>query len=139
MLGALIAKRKIRSGYSAVERGDLESLVSVFSEDAIVMYPTQGTMKGKDAIRAFYRHFLETFPQVEVNLRHICVENLFDLIGTNVITVHWEIATTNRAGVTFQQTGMQLMETEKGRVKFMQYFFWDTDHLRDAWKQSERG
>jgi uncharacterized protein (TIGR02246 family) len=137
MIGALIAKKKIRSGFASIMRGDLDTFLSVFREDAVVIYPTKGTVQGKEAIRAFYHHFLEAFPKVEVDIQHICVENLFDCVGTNVVTVQWEIATTNRRGATFKQTGAQLIATKNGKIKYVHYFFFDTDHLRHAWRESE--
>lgn len=137
MLGTLIVKNTVRARFAAIERGDLEAVVSVFGDDAALLYPTHGTIQGKNAIRAFYRHFLETFPKVDVTVHHIGVENLFDLVGTNVVTAQWDIATTNRGGTTFRQTGIQLIEMTRARVTRMQYFFWDTENLRHAWKESE--
>ena len=137
MIGAFIAARKLRSGFAAVARGDLETIVSVFRDDAVLIYPTVGSIKGKAAIREFYDHFLQTFPQTKADVHNICVQNIFDFVGTNVIATHWDVFTTNRRGITFQQTGIQLIHTKFGKVTFMRYFFADLDNLRRAWKESE--
>lgn len=137
MLGALIAKSAVRKGFAAVARRDLDAIVSVFAEDAVVIYPTRGSIKGKDAIREFYRHFFQTFPKTGVAVYHVGVENIFDLFGTNVIFTRFEVSTTNRNGVTFQQEGMQLINIERGKLTLLHYFFFDTENLRRAWRESE--
>ena len=88
MLGTLIAKSKIRKGFASISRGDLDTLASVFSDDAVVEYPIKGIFKGKEAIIGFYRHFVQTFPKVEPIVHHICVENIFDFVGT-VVAGRW--------------------------------------------------
>ena len=137
MIGAFIAKRKIRSGFAAMACGDLDALLSVFADDATLFYPIKGTMQGKAAIRAFYEHFLQVFPKVVPTVHHICVNNLLDVVGTNVIATHWDVATTNRRGTTYSQTGVHLIETHMGRITSMRYFFADPDQLKQAWKESE--
>ncbi len=137
MIGPLIARRKLRSGFNSVALGDLDTLLSVFRDDAVLIYPMVGRMEGKDAIHKFYTLFLHTFPGVEVEVHNICHERTFDFVGTNVFTTYWDVATTNRRGMTFRQTGMQLIRTRFGRVEHMHYFFADLDALRHAWKESE--
>ena len=137
MLGALIAKSKVRTGFDSMARGDLETFLTVFSEDAVVIYPTKGTMKGKEAIRGFYRHFIQTFPKVDPVVLNVGVENIFDLVGTNVISTHFEISTTNRKGITFKQEGMQLIKIKRGKLTLLHYFFFDTENLQHAWRESE--
>ena len=118
-------------------RRNVDDLVSVFAEDGTLIYPTRGEIKGKTAIREFFNHFLETFPEIDLVLVNIGVENLFDLIGTNVITTHFFITTTNRKGATFKQEVMQLIKIRRGKLKLVHYFFNDTDNLRRAWRESE--
>jgi ketosteroid isomerase-like protein len=137
MIGALIAKSSVQRGYDSMARGDLDTFLSIFSEDAIVIYPTKGTIKGKEAVGAFYRHFVHTFPKVNPVALNVGVENIFDLIGTNVISVHFEISTTNRKGITFKQEGMQLIRIKHGKLVHLHYFFFDTENLRHAWAVSE--
>ena len=137
MLGALIAKSRVRSGFAAIARGDLEAFVSVFAEDGEVIYPTKGSIKGKEAIRAFFRHFMETFPTVDVIVHNVGVENIFDLIGNNVVFTHFEVRTTNRKGNTFRQEGVQRIKIRHGKLTLLHYVFFDTENLLHAWKESE--
>ncbi len=137
MLGGLIAKKQVRKGFTFFSRQDLNAFVSVFADDAVVVYPTTGPIKGKGAIREFYGHFFQTFPKVEAVAHEICLENSFDLMGTNVISTHFEISTTNRKGTTFRQEGMLLIKAKRGRLTSVRYFFLDTENLRRAWRESE--
>ena len=137
MLGALIAKSKVRKGFVSISQGELDAFISIFAEDAVVIYPTKGSISGKRAILEFYQHFIRTFPRIEAVPHSICVENFFDLLGTNVLSAHFEVSTTNRKGTTFKQEGMLLIETKLGRLTSARYFFLDTEKLRHAWSESE--
>ncbi len=137
MLGALIARSKVKAGFAAMARRDVDALVSVFAEDGLLIYPIKGEMKGKAAIREFFTHFLEVFPEIDLVLVNIGVENMFDLVGTNVITTHFFITTTNRKGAAFKQEIMQLIDIKHGKLMRVHYFFSDIDNLRRAWRESE--
>jgi ketosteroid isomerase-like protein len=137
MLGALIAQRKVRKGFASIAKGDMDTFISVFSDDAVVIYPTKGTFTGKEAILGFFLHFVQTFPKIEPVVHNIGVENIFDLVGTNVIFTHFVVSTTNRNGVTFKHEGMQLFKAKRGKLTSLHYFFFDTEALRHAWKESE--
>ncbi len=137
MLGGLIAKRQVRKGFAFFSRQDLDAFLSIFAEDAVLTYPIKEPMKGKEAIREFFAHFFQTFPKVEAVAHEICLENSFDLVGTNVIATHFEVSTTNRKGTTFKQEAMLLIKVKRGRLTSVRYFFLDTEHLRSAWRESE--
>lgn len=137
MLGALIAMNKVRTGFASMSKGDMDTFYSVFADDAEVIYPTKGSIKGKAAIFEFYSHFRKTFPEVAPVVLNLGVENLFDFVGTNVVSTHFKIATTNREGITYHQEGMQLIKVERGMIKLIHYFFYDTVALREAWTKSE--
>ena len=137
MIGALVAKSKVRGGFAAIERRDLDGFVAIFADDAVVNYPTKGDIKGKAAIREFFGHFMETFPKFKGVVRDVGVQNLFDMVGTNVVFTHFEIWTTNRKGVTFHQEGMQLIRITRGKLTLLHYVFFNMESLHHAWKESE--
>jgi uncharacterized protein (TIGR02246 family) len=137
MIGALVAKSRVRSGFAAIMRGDLDEFVSIFTEDGVVNYPTKGDIRGRAAIREFYAHFLQVFPKVDAVVRDVGVQNLFDLVGTNVVFTHFSVSTTNRHGVTYTQEGMQLIRITRGKLTLLHYVFFDMDSLRRAWEESE--
>ena len=99
MIGALLAKSIVRKGFATVTGGNVEALTSVFDQEAAVIYPTKGTISGLPAILDFYRHFKTVFPQVRVDVKEVAVANLFDLVGTNVLAVCFEVYTTDRKSV----------------------------------------
>lgn len=138
MIGTLIARSAVRKGFDAVMRNDLEALISVFHQDATVIYPTREKVEGLVAIKEFYRHFLETFPRVRATVKVAAVENLFDFAGTNTLTTLFEVDTTNQEGVTYHQEGMQLIRLHRGKIKLLRYFFADTVALASAWDHSEQ-
>lgn len=137
MIGALVAKSRVRGGFAAIERRDLDGFVTIFADDAVVNYPTKGDIKGKAAIREFFGHFMETFPKFKGVVRDVGVQNLFDMVGTNVVFTHFEIWTTNRKGVTFHQEGMQLIRITRGKLTLLHYVFFNMESLHHAWKESE--
>jgi len=137
MIGALVAKSKVRGGFAAIERRDLDGFVAIFADDAVVNYPTKGDIKGTAAIREFFGHFMETFPKFKGVVRDVGVQNLFDMVGTNVVFTHFEIWTTNRKGVTFHQEGMQLIRITRGKLTLLHYVFFNMESLHHAWKESE--
>lgn len=138
MIGTLIARRAVRTGFDSVMRHDFETLARIFHEDATLVYPTRGTIEGRAGIVEFFRHFLETFPKVQAMVHVAAVEDLFDFAGTNTLTTMFEVHTTNREGVTYHQEGMQLIRLHRGKIKLLRYFFADTDHLARAWSVSEQ-
>lgn len=136
MIGTLIARNAVRKGFDSVMRGDVEALRSIFHEDASLVYPTRGTVVGREGILDFYRHMLHVFPRIRAVVHVAAVEDLFDWTGTNVLTTSFEVHTTNRQGVTFTQEGMQLIRLHRGRIRHLRYFFADSVALADAWKAS---
>jgi uncharacterized protein (TIGR02246 family) len=128
---------RVRAGFSALERRDLDAFVSSFADDAVVIYPTVGAIRGRAAIREFYSHFLQTFPKVEAVVHDVGVQNIFDVVGTNVVFSHFEISTTNRRGVTFKQEALQLIRIKRGKMTLLHFVFLDVDADRRVWKESE--
>ena len=104
MIGAILAKRAARSGFGALERRDVKTFLASWKEDATFIYPgdlsVSGQIAGKQAIEMWFRGFLEQFPQFHFTLKNVCVDNIFDLIGTNIVAVVWDINLTNQEGIT---------------------------------------
>lgn len=70
---------------------------------------------------------------VHFSIKSICVENIFDIIGTNVITVEWDNFVTNRNGINLLVSGVSVIRVRKGRIlKACDYIF-DLEKLPIAW------
>jgi len=69
----------------------MEKFLSLWDDDAIFIYPgnvsASGINNGKGAVLTWFNNLLATGPSVHFSIKSICVSNIFDLIGTNVITV----------------------------------------------------
>ena len=109
MLGALIAKQKVRSLFSYFNDRNMEKFLSLWDENAIFIYPgnlsVSGTKKGKSLVSAWFNNLMDVGPSVHFSIKSICVENIFDIIGTNVITVEWDNSVTNRNGINLLVRG----------------------------------
>jgi ketosteroid isomerase-like protein len=138
MIGALIAKKKIASAFDALNRRDITAFLSAWKDDCTFIYPgdisVSGKMEGKASIEKWFRNFMEQFPKIHFTLKHICVENIFDFVGTNAVTAHWDIALTNRDGKAVQNSGITMIKIEFGKASLVIDYIFDTgDKLKTAW------
>ena len=63
-----------------------------------------------------------------------CVRNIFDLSGTNVVAVHWNLQLTNREGMVGQNSGVTVVNIKRGKVFLVKDFIFDLgDNFRRNW------
>lgn len=137
MIGALIAKSKVRSAFAALNRRDLPAFLSGWAVDATFFYPgnvsASGKMEGKKTIQEWFRKYLDQFPKLNFTLKSVSVQNIFAFGGTNVVTVEWDLNLTNREGKDFQNSGVTVINVKKGKVVLVCDFIFDTEMLKKAW------
>ena len=138
MIGALIAKKIVSSKFDALNRRDFSAFLSGWREDCVFIYPgdipVSGKMAGKAAIEKWFQNFMEQFPQIKFTLNNICVENLFDFVGTNVVAAHWDIDLTNRNGKEVQNSGITMINIKFGKAQLVIDYLFDTgDKFKTAW------
>lgn len=137
MIGAIIAKRKVRSAFDALNRRDLPAFFSGWAEDAVFFYPgnisASGKMEGKKAIEGWFRKYLEQFPTLKFTLRSVSVQNIFAFGGTNVVAVDWDLNLANREGKDFQYGGVTVINVRGGKVVLVRDYIFDTEGLKKAW------
>ena len=138
MIGALIARKAIARAFDAMNRHDLQEFMSAWREDGVFVYPgdipESGTFQGKSAVEGWFRHFFEQFPRIRFDIQDLCVRNIFDLSGTNVIGVHWNIQLTNREGRVGQNSGVTVVSIKRGKVFLVKDFIFDLgDNFRRNW------
>jgi len=139
MIGALIAKKAIRSGFDALNKGDLERFLNAWSEDATWVYPGKvkagGQFTGKAEVKNWFEGFIRQFPQRNFILNHICVENVFDMIGNNTVSAQWDLELTNRDGLKISNSGVTILRIKGSRVIFGEDFLRtsDGDDYKRAW------
>ncbi|MBN2113048.1 MAG: nuclear transport factor 2 family protein [Acidimicrobiia bacterium] len=138
MIGALIAKKKAAAAFEALNRHDLARFMSNWREDGVFIYPgdlaQSGTYQGKAAVEAWFRQFLEQFPTIAFEVQDVCARNLFDLVGTNVLAVHWTRRVVNREGYEVRDSGVTIITGRWGKVAQVKDFFFDMgDAFRRMW------
>ena len=140
MIGAVLAKRQVRSGFDPMNQHDLTKVMAAWAEDGVFTYPgrvsVSGEHKGKKAIEACYAKFFETFPKVNFTVKEVFVSNIFALGATNNIAVEWEWALTNRQGKEFKNSGVTTIRAKGGKIVAMRDYYFNTDILKEAWGEA---
>jgi ketosteroid isomerase-like protein len=141
MIGVLLAKMLARRSYDAINRGDITKLMASWHEDATLTYPgalsVSGTRRGKDAIEAWFRHFQQQVPTRDFRPTSIAVQNIFDVVGTNVIAVEWDNRPVNKAGEQFYVRGVTVSTTRRGKIMASTTYVFDYELLPKIWGESE--
>lgn len=127
MIGAIIAKRKVRAAFDAFNRRDLPAFLANWREDCTFIYrgnPSgsafrisgSGRIEGKKALEQFCQKYWEQFPKWNITVKSICVENMFALGGTNVVLVDWEVTLTDREGRSWQEGAVSIIHLKGGKA-----------------------
>ena len=129
MIGAIVARNAIASAFEALNRHDLSKFMSAWHENGVFIYPgdiyCSGTFNGKGSVENWFRVFFEQFPRIQFDIKDICVKNIFALGGTNVVSVHWDIKLTNRAGREGRNSGVTVISIKGGKVVLVEDFIFD--------------
>jgi ketosteroid isomerase-like protein len=129
MIGALVAKKALADSFNALNRHDLPKFMAAWRDDGVFIYPGEipesGTFQGKNAVEGWFRRFFDQFPTIQFDVRDICVRNIFDLAGNNVVAVHWNIQLTNREGRVGQNCGLTVVSIKRGKVFLVKDFIFD--------------
>jgi len=138
LIGALVAKKAVAASFEAMNQHDLTKSMPVWRDDCVFIYPGEiyasGTFRGKSAVEGWFRDFFQQFPRIQFNIQDICVQNIFAMTGTNVVTVHWNIELTNRQGREGQNSGVSVLHIEGGKVVQLKDFMFDLgENFRLNW------
>lgn len=138
MLGVLITKIKVRQGFRQFSNHELEKFLANWRDDAYLVYPgdvpASGRMEGKPAIEKWFRNFFEQFTYINFTVNNVCVDNIFDLTGTNAVAVYWDFEGTNRDGYSVKNNGFTMLSLKFGKVTSARDFFFNTGtEFRMGW------
>ncbi len=115
----------------------MAAIMANWNDEATLTYPgnlsVSGTRKGRDAIEAWFRHFMEAVPTRTSKLSSICVQNIFDIVGTNVIAAQWEDRPVNRAGESFHVQGVTVATSRWGKITASTVYIFDPSVLPRIW------
>jgi ketosteroid isomerase-like protein len=123
MIGAVIIRRMVRSAFEMMNRGDVDSLMSGWADDAIFDFPSimsvGGTLKGKKEIAAGFRMAFEVYPKRKYVVRDICFQEVFPLLsilfGTYVIMADWTAELTNKEGKELKFDGLTVIHGRRNK------------------------
>ena len=72
MIGAFIAKMKIRSAFEALNQRNFPAFSAAWRDDCVFIYPgdikVSGKFEGKVAIEKWFNNFLEQFPKINFTI-----------------------------------------------------------------------
>ncbi len=138
MIGALIAKSKVTSSYDLLNNRDIKNFLKNWHDDAAFVYPgnisAAGTFKGKEAIEEWFNKLLDQFPTFNITPKNVCIQNLFDFVGTNVVTVEWDEDNINKVGKKVTLAGVTVITLRFGKATHAKDYIFATDEkLKSAW------
>jgi ketosteroid isomerase-like protein len=138
MIGALMARKALAGAFAALDRHDLTSFMAAWRDDGTFVYPgdipQSGRFAGRTEVESWFRGFFAQFPRIRFDVHDICVRNILDLVGTNVVAVRWDIHLTNREGREGTNSGVTVVTIERGKVVHAQDYIFDLgDNFRRNW------
>lgn len=139
MIGAIIARQAVKSGFDALNNGDIDKFMKSWSEKAVWIYPgnlsVSGKFDGKDNVRKWFEKFNDQFPQKKFTVKHYGMGNIFALGGNNTVSAYWDLEAKNKAGLKYQNSGVTFLIIKGAKVVRGQDFLFtssDEDFAR-AW------
>jgi len=140
MIGALIAKGKVTSSYDLLNNRDINSFLANWHDEATWVYPgnisASGEFKGKTAIEGWFKNLLDQFTIINITPKNVCVKNVLDFVGTNVVTVEWDEENTNKDGNKVQFNGVTVITLKFGKATYAKEYIFATDEeLKKAWSE----
>lgn len=138
MIGAMIAKMKVRSAFQALNQRNFAKFSADWREDCVFVYPgdieVSGKHEGRDTIFKWFENFLDQFPRLQFTLKNIAVDKLFDMVGSNTIIVHWELSATNKDGKEVQNSGVTTIDLKFGKAVYVIDYIFNTGlEWREGW------
>jgi ketosteroid isomerase-like protein len=113
----------VRQGYAAFASGDMETLMTLYNDDAVHIVPgssrVSGSHKGKDSILGLYGSLFElSNGTLRIQLDHVLSDG-----GNRVVSIH--TSSLEKDGETFTQTEALLFTLVDGKVAEIVDFFAD--------------
>ena len=115
----------VRQGYAAFSSGDMDTLMALYSDDAVHVVPgssrVSGAHKGKESILGLYGALFElSGGTLQIQLEHVLSDG-----GNRVLAIH--TSNMEKDGETITQTEALLFSMVDGKVAEIQDFFVDIE------------
>ncbi len=143
MIGAIIAKQAIRSGFDALNKGDLENFLKPWSQDCVFIYTGKikagGRFTGKLEATRWFEEFITQFPQRKFTVRHVGVENILDMAGNNTIFAQLDLELTNKKGLKCTNSVVSVVKIKGAKIIYAKDFLEisDGDDYKRGWGDIE--
>jgi len=133
MIGAIILKLALRGAMDDLNKRQKEKIIASFADDAVITYPgrmsVSGVRKGKAAIKEFFDKYFDQFPEEHCVAKETYIKNILALGLSNTIAIRFQKRITNKAGQTFENSGISVLKIRWGKVVEMQDFYFDVETL----------
>jgi len=98
-------KQQARQSIDAFNQGKIDDWMKTVADDAELVSPTAGTIKGREAIKGYFEQMRETFPDAKVTIHKMVAEG-------NTCVTEYTFAGTNRGPLRLP-TGDTIPATNK--------------------------
>jgi len=136
MIGAILAKRQARAQFARLNARDLDAFMSSMADEVVFDFPGQtlgsGHHVGRAAVRSFFESMLEAHPEVRFTLRHVAVEGIGSMSGTNTLLIEWDLDYTDVSGHWFHNSGVTSGSTKGGKIVRLRDYVFDWVSLAEA-------
>ncbi|HZH03158.1 MAG TPA: nuclear transport factor 2 family protein [Myxococcaceae bacterium] len=111
------AKQFIEALHTLEQKGDLEPLVSLFSDAAeLSNLAAPRVFRGPEAIRQFWREYRGTFRELRSDFRNV-------IESGDRVALEWETTGTAHTGAPIEYQGVSILEFDGDRLnRFFAYF-----------------
>ena len=139
MVGAIIAKQAIRSGFDALNKGNLEKFLKAWSENCIFIYTGKvkagGQFAGKPKVKRWFEEFIKQFPQRNFIIKHVGFENIFDMLGNNTIFAQLDLELINKNGVKCTNNVVSVVKIKGSKIIYVKDYLEisDGDDYKRGW------
>jgi ketosteroid isomerase-like protein len=140
MIGGLLVKQLVRRGFAALNRCDVDGMMGLFADDAVLEFPGRSALAGRYEGAEAIRHFLvERCARVErlhYTLTHVAVTETLTLGTTNTVLVEWVLVETMPGGQAHHVSGVTSLHLHSGKVVRAREYVFEQDVLEAAWGTS---
>jgi ketosteroid isomerase-like protein len=136
MIGAILAQRLARAQFARLNARDLDGFMAKMAEDVVFDFPGQtlgsGHHVGKAAVRDFFESMLAYHPEIRFTVRHVAVEDICSMSGTNSVLVEWDLDYTDVTGRWFHNSGVTSGSSSGGKIVRLRDYVFDWTVLAAA-------
>lgn len=96
-----------------------------------------GRVEGKQQVVSWFGRWFDRLERVHFVPRHVCVERIFALGGTNTVVVEWEAEITPVGRAAYRATGVTAFEARRGKVVRIADYIFEQEQLALAYPPAD--